>query len=106
MLLSVRNLQKFFGGLRALNGVSLDVEEKTVTGLVGPNGSGKSTLFNVVSGFLPKEGGEVYFRDEKIDGLTPDEIARRGLVRTFQIDQSALEITVLENLLLADPNQN
>jgi ABC-type branched-subunit amino acid transport system ATPase component len=106
MLLSIRNLQKFFGGLKALNGVSLDVEEKTVTGLVGPNGSGKSTLFNVVSGFLPKEGGEIYFRDEKIDGLTPDEIARRGLVRTFQIDQSALEITVLENLLLAAPDQN
>jgi len=105
MLLSIRNLQKFFGGLKALNGVSLDVEEKTVTGLVGPNGSGKSTLFNVVSGFLQKEEGEVYFRDERIDGLNPDEIARRGLIRTFQIDQSALEITVLENLLLSSPNQ-
>ena len=105
MLLSVRNLQKFFGGLRALNGVSLDVEEETVTGLIGPNGSGKSTLFNVVSGFLQKEEGEVYFRDERIDGLNPDEIARRGLIRTFQIDQSALEITVLENLLLSSPNQ-
>ena len=105
MLLSVRNLQKFFGGLRALNGVSLDVEEETVTGLIGPNGSGKLTLFNVVSGFLQKEEGEVYFRDERIDGLNPDEIARRGLIRTFQIDQSALEITVLENLLLSSPNQ-
>ncbi len=88
-----------------MNGVSLDVEEETVTGLVGPNGSGKSTLFNIVSGFLQKEEGEVYFKDERVDGLTPDEIARRGLIRTFQIDQSALAMTVLENLLLSSPNQ-
>lgn len=106
MLLSIQNLQKSFGGLRALDGVSLDVEEDTVTGLIGPNGSGKTTLFNVVSGFLPKDGGEIRFKTERIDGLSPDEIARRGLIRTFQIDQSAIEMTVLENLLLCSPNQS
>jgi ABC-type branched-subunit amino acid transport system ATPase component len=106
MLLSVQNLEKSFGGLRALSSVSLKVKEDTVTGLIGPNGSGKTTLFNVVSGFLPKDNGEVYFKGKRIDGLPPDQIARRGLIRTFQIDQSALEITVLENLLVSSPNQS
>ena len=105
MLLSIQNVQKFFGGLRALNGVSLEVQEDTVTGLIGPNGSGKTTLFNVVSGFLPKDGGEIYFKGERIDGLAPDKIARRGMVRTFQIDQSAKELTVLDNMLVSTPNQ-
>ncbi|MBW2057629.1 MAG: ABC transporter ATP-binding protein [Deltaproteobacteria bacterium] len=106
MLLSVKNLEKSFGGLRALDGVSLEVEEDTVTGLIGPNGSGKTTLFNVVSGFLPKDGGEVWFRGRRIDELSPDRIARLGLVRTFQIDRSAVEMTVLENLLVAAPEQH
>lgn len=105
MLLSVRNLQKSFGGLQALDGVSLEVEEDTVTGLIGPNGSGKTTLFDVVSGFLRKDGGGVYFKGERIDELSPHKIARRGLVRTFQIDKSALEMTVLENLLVTSQNQ-
>ena len=105
MLLSIHKLRKSFGGLRALDGVSLNVEEDTVTGLIGPNGSGKTTLFNVVSGFLPKDGGEVYFKGKRIDGLSPDEIARRGLIRTFQIDQSAVEMTVLENLLVSSRSQ-
>ncbi len=106
MLLSIRDLRKSFGGLQALDGVSFNVREDTVTGLIGPNGSGKTTLFNVVSGFLPKDGGEVSFKDKRIDGLLPDEIARLGLVRTFQIDQSAVEMTVLENLLVSSPNQS
>lgn len=106
MLLSVRDLQKSFGGLHALDGVSFDVKEDTVTGLIGPNGSGKTTLFNVVSGFLPKDGGEVFFKNKRIDGLPPDEIARLGLIRTFQIDESAVEMTVLENLLVSSPNQS
>lgn len=105
MLLSIQNVQKFFGGLRALNGVSLEVQEDTVTGLIGPNGSGKTTLFNVVSGFLPKDGGEIYFKGERIDDLPPDRIARRGMIRTFQIDQSAREMTVLENMLVSAQNQ-
>jgi neutral amino acid transport system ATP-binding protein len=105
MLLSIQNVQKFFGGLRALNGVSLEVQEDTVTGLIGPNGSGKTTLFNVVSGFLPKDGGQIYFKGECIDELPPDKIARRGMIRTFQIDQSAKEISVLENMLVSAPNQ-
>ena len=106
MLLSIRNAVKIFGGLRALDGVSLDVEEDTVTGLIGPNGSGKTTLFNIVSGFLPNDGGEIHFKGNRIDKLSPDAIARQGLIRTFQIDQSAVEMTVLENLLVSAPNQS
>lgn len=106
MLLSVQNLRKSFGGLRALDDVSLVVEQDTVTGLVGPNGSGKTTLFNIVSGFLPKDGGEIHFKGSRIDELSPDKIATKGLIRTFQIDQSAERMTVLENLLLASQSQS
>ena len=104
-MLDVKNLQKNFGNLRALDGVSLRVEKESITGLIGPNGSGKTTLFNVVSGFYPKDGGEITFNGERIDGRTPDEIARRGLCRTFQIAKAPEKLTVLENMLLAANGQ-
>jgi branched-chain amino acid transport system ATP-binding protein len=87
-MLSIRNLQKDFGSLRALDRVSLEVEANSIVGLIGPNGSGKTTLFNVVSGFYEKDGGEVYFKGERIDGLTPDKIAKKGLCRTFQVSKA------------------
>ena len=105
-MLDIKNLQKNFGNLRALDGVSLSVESESITGLIGPNGSGKTTLFNVVSGFYPKEGGEIFFKGERIDGLTPDEIAKRGLCRTFQIAKAPEKLTVLENMLLAANGQS
>ena len=104
-MLDIKNLQKNFGNLRALDGVTLSVQSESITGLIGPNGSGKTTLFNVVSGFYPKDGGEIFFKGERIDGLAPDEIAKRGLCRTFQIALAPEKLTVLENMLLAANGQ-
>lgn len=104
-MLTIRNLQKNFGGLRALDRVSLEVEGDSIVGLIGPNGSGKTTLFNVVSGFYEKDGGEIYFKGERIDGLAPDEIAKKGLCRTFQVCKAPEKLTVLENMMLAAKSQ-
>lgn len=104
-MLVIKELRKNFGNLRALDGVSLTVERGSVTGLIGPNGSGKTTLFNVVSGFYAKDGGEIRFKGKRIDSLTPDAIARRGLCRTFQIAKAPEKLTILENMLLAANTQ-
>jgi len=104
-VLSVRNIDKSFGGLQVLRRVSLDVEPCSVTGLVGPNGSGKTTLFNIISGLYPKDAGEILFKGEKIDGLSPSARAKKGLCRTFQVAKVPMKMTVLENMLLAARNQ-
>lgn len=100
-MLAIKELHKNFGNLRALDGVSLTVENGSITGLIGPNGSGKTTLFNVVSGFYAKDGGEIRFKGKRIDSLTPDAIAKRGLCRTFQVAKAPEKLTILENMLLA-----
>ncbi len=104
-MLKVIDVHKSFGGIKALDGVSLEVERGSITGLVGPNGSGKTTLFNVISGFYPKDAGEIYLKGERIDELPPNEVARKGLCRTFQISQVPEKMTVLENMLLAPKDQ-
>lgn len=104
-MLSVRNVQKHFGLLRALGGVSLEVQPNTIIGLIGPNGSGKSTLFNIISGFYTLDGGEIFFKDKRISGLSPDRIAGKGLCRTFQVSKAPERLTVLENMLLAASRQ-
>jgi len=104
-MLSVKGVHKSFGGIKALRGVSLKVEQGSITGLIGPNGSGKTTLFNVISGFYPKDAGEITFKGRRIDGLPPHEIARMGLCRTFQISRIPQRMTVLENMLLAPQGQ-
>jgi ABC-type branched-subunit amino acid transport system ATPase component len=104
-MLTIKNLSKHFGSLKALDGVSLEVEGDSIVGLIGPNGSGKTTLFNVVSGFYEKDSGEIYFNGERIDGLSPNKIARKGLCRTFQVSKAPEKLTVLENMLLAAKNQ-
>jgi len=104
-MLRIKDLQKNFGSLRALDRVSLEVEGDSIVGLIGPNGSGKTTLFNVVSGFYEKDGGEIFFKGERIDGLSPDRIARKGLCRTFQIAKAPEKLTVLENMMLAAKDQ-
>lgn len=104
-MLSVRNIHKSFGGLKALNGVSIQVEQQSITGLVGPNGSGKTTLFNIISGIYPKDTGEIKLKGEKIDGLSPSERAKKGICRTFQVSRAPARMTVLENMLLAGRNQ-
>lgn len=104
-LLKVEQVRKAFGGLQALQGVSLSVPEGSVVGLIGPNGSGKSTLFDIITGFQRCDSGAVAYRGERIEDLSPDRIARRGLVRTFQLSEGGQRMTTIENLLAAVPDQ-
>jgi neutral amino acid transport system ATP-binding protein len=104
-LLRVRDIGKRFGGVTALDGVSITVPPGVVYGLIGPNGSGKSTLFNVVTGFDPADRGEVMFDGRPITGLRPYQIARLGLIRTFQATLCPRRMTVMENMLLAPQRQ-
>lgn len=104
-VLAVENLQKRFGGITAVDGASFTVEAGTVTGLIGPNGAGKSTTFDLVTGVHAPDGGHVWFDGTDITGWRPDRIARRGLVRSFQIARELEEMTVIENLMLAPPGQ-
>ncbi len=103
--LRVVDLRKTFGGITAVDGASFRIEEGTLTGLIGPNGAGKSTTFNCISGVHSVDGGHIYFKNEEVTGLPPHQIARRGLVRTFQITRELREMTVLENLMLAPQHQ-
>lgn len=104
-ILSVRNVRKYFGGIKAVDGISIDVAPKTITGLIGPNGAGKTTLFNVISGYYKPDGGEIYFKGERIDGLSLHETFKKGLCRTFQLSRELKLMTVLENLMLPPPYQ-
>ncbi|HZS85074.1 MAG TPA: ABC transporter ATP-binding protein [Stellaceae bacterium] len=104
-LLEITGLRRSFYGIAALSGVDLAVESGSITGLIGPNGAGKTTLFNCVSGIVPPQGGRVVFDGADITGWRPDRIARRGLVRTFQIARGFPGLTVMENLLLYGPDQ-
>lgn len=105
-MLSVRDVKKSFGGVEALRGCSLTVEKGTITGLIGPNGAGKTTLFNVISGLYRPEQGEILFEGRRIDGLPPFQIARQGLLRTFQISRGLKRMTVLENLMVYGQGQS
>ena len=102
-LLEVRDVVRAFGGVRAVDGATLDVEAGSITGLIGPNGAGKSTLFNCVSGFLRPQSGRVRLDGKRIDRRAPHRIARAGLVRTFQTPRALTRMTVLENVMLAAP---
>jgi ABC-type branched-subunit amino acid transport system ATPase component len=98
-LLEVGGVERSFGGLRALDGCALEVEEGTITALIGPNGSGKTTLFNIIDGTMKADSGEILFDGTPIDGLPPWERAHRGIGRTFQITRLFREMTVLENVV-------
>ncbi len=104
-MLSVHNLCKSFDGTVALDGFSADVREREVVGLVGPNGAGKTTLFNVVTGFLRPDAGDVSYKGETLSGTPPYRVARLGLARTFQELRLIYRMTALENVLLAFPSQ-
>jgi neutral amino acid transport system ATP-binding protein len=104
-ILSVRDLRKVFGGFAAVDGVTFDVREGEIVGLIGPNGAGKTTLFQVISCFVPATSGSVRFRGHRLDGRPPYVPAQLGLVRTFQITRVFARMTVLENLMLAAPEQ-
>lgn len=90
-----------FGSVPVLRGVSLEAPIGAVTGIIGPNGAGKSTLFSTITGFLPPESGTIQYDGHRIDGMRPDLVARRGLVRTFQVPREFGDLSVRENLAVA-----
>ena len=98
--LEVRDVYKSFGGIQALNGVRFKIQGNELIGLIGPNGAGKTTLTNVLDGVYKPTGGQVWLNGERVDGLPPYEIARRGLGRTFQVTRAFRRMTVLENMFV------
>jgi ABC-type branched-subunit amino acid transport system ATPase component len=105
-VLSVTGVTKAFGGIAALSDAAFDADSRCITGIIGPNGAGKSTLLYVVGGLITPDSGRVLLNGEDITSLPPYQRAHAGLVRTFQISRELSELTVLENLLFARPNQS
>lgn len=99
--LSIRNLAKAFGGVRAVNDVSFEIGKGEFLALIGPNGAGKSTCFNIINGQLAPDSGEVWFENRKLTGLKPREIWRRGVGRTFQVAATFGSMSVVENVQMA-----
>lgn len=100
-LLRTENLTKHFGGVAAVDAMSFDVQTGEILGLIGPNGSGKTTALNMLSGFLPPDAGTVWLADEDVSGMSPVQLARRGLLRMFQMSRVFPRISSLDNLLTA-----
>lgn len=100
-ILVVHDLHKHFGGIKAANGVTLEVNQQEIAGLIGPNGSGKSTLFSLVSGTVAPDSGQIRFDGHEVAGKNAHVVARLGLARTFQIPALFDNMTVTENLLAA-----
>jgi len=99
-MLEVRDISKSFGGLKAVDGASLDVASGEIVGLIGPNGAGKTTLFATIAGFHRPDAGTVSFEGKPITGLAPHRICAAGMVRTFQITQPFAGISVRENIMV------
>jgi ABC-type branched-subunit amino acid transport system ATPase component len=100
-LLEIRQVKKQFGGLKALDGVDFHIDEGEIVSVIGPNGAGKTTFFNVISGFFSPDSGEIIFEGTDVAGLTPDQITKRGIGRTFQNVRLFPNMTVLENVMVA-----
>ena len=105
-MLKISNLHMHFGGIKAVNGVSLTIEEGTITGLIGPNGAGKTTLFNIIAGLLKPTSGQVFLDAHDITGLPPHELFHKGMLRTFQIAHEFSTLTVRENLMMVPSHQS
>jgi branched-chain amino acid transport system ATP-binding protein len=99
-LLKLDKIAKHFGGLKAIDDLSFQIEKNQIFGLIGPNGAGKTTTYNCITGYFPVTSGEILFNDEKVTGLNPHILARMGLVRTFQANRFFPEMTVWENVLV------
>ena len=99
-LLSVDNVSKHFLGLRAVDGVSLSVQQGEIVSIIGPNGAGKTTLFNLLTGQLSPTAGDVFFKGQRINQLPPHDRARLGMGRTFQISKPLIALTALENVMI------
>ncbi len=99
-LLEVRNVSRYFGGVKANQDVSFSVEPGIVLGLIGPNGAGKTTLFNCITGFYPPSKGEIVFDGQRINGFPPDKVCKLGMARTWQKVRPLAKLTVLENAVV------
>ena len=105
-MLKINNVNKFFGGLKAVHNASMKVEEGTITGLIGPNGAGKTTLFNTIAGLYDPDDGNITLNNEDISFLKPHELFAKGVLRTFQIAHEFSTLTVLENLMMVPSKQS
>lgn len=105
-LLRLEAVSKTFGGIHALQDVSLGIRQGSVTGIIGPNGAGKTTLFNVITGAFRAEEGDIVFAGERIGGWPPHRIARAGIARTFQNIRLFAGMTVFEHLIVAQPHRS
>lgn len=101
LALKIQNIIKEFDGIKALDDLSFEIEEKSIIALIGPNGSGKTTLFNIITGFLERDKGSIIYKDKDVTSLKPYKIARLGIGRTFQNIRLFPQITVLDNVMLA-----
>lgn len=104
-MLRVNDLHLSFGGIRAVDGISLTIEKGSITGLIGPNGAGKTTLFNVIAGHYKPTSGEVWLGGKNVTGLPPHELFKQGLLRTFQIAHEFSTLSVRENLMMVPSGQ-
>ncbi len=104
-LLKATKLSKSFGGIKAVNNAHIEVNRGSITGLIGPNGAGKTTLFNLLSNFIKPDSGNILFDNQPIHHLPSHKIATKGFIRTFQVARVLSRLSVLENMLLATPNQ-
>lgn len=100
VLIRVKNVSKSFGGVKALDKVSLDLLQGEILGIIGPNGSGKTTLLNVVTGFIKPDSGKIFFRNRELTGLPPNKIANLGVTRTFQIVRPFHSLPAFKNLVV------
>ena len=105
-MIRVDNVCKHFGGLKAVNHVSLEIAEGSITGLIGPNGAGKTTLFNTIAGLYAPTAGQVFLDGEEITGLKPHQLFAKGLLRTFQIAHEFSRLSVIENLMMVPAQQS
>src|SRR5271157_4380149 len=97
-IFKAQDLVKYFGGLAAVNGVSFQVEEGEIFGLIGPNGSGKTTIFNLINNYYPLTAGDIYLYDQSIKGKKTYKICKLGIARTFQVVKPLARMTVLDNV--------
>ena len=104
-MLEIKNLCKNFGGIKALNNVSLEIKESSITALIGPNGAGKTTLFNIINGSIKPDNGNIWLDNLDITGYEPHQLFDLGVLRTFQIAHEFSSLTVIDNLMMVPPNQ-
>ena len=104
-MLKINNINKSFGGLKAVNNATMDIAKGSITGLIGPNGAGKTTLFNIIAGIYKPDQGDIFLENENISNLKPHELFNKKVLRTFQISHEFSSLTVLENLMMVPPNQ-